>query len=155
MELTLDLSKQALKILTYLQENLRLGICFQERCRCKVYPCDLIKNEIDHKCFPTWVLQDRSFSNFGQFFARYPWHSFSNKVAGLQSTVKVLNFAGIKFRDFRDFWPFSRRFIPARSLQNQIPAKLNTYWVWDSLFLIFDESTILIPAYCISLLQQN
>ena len=48
MELTLDLSKQALKILTYLQENLRLDICFQERCICKVYPCDLIKNEIDH-----------------------------------------------------------------------------------------------------------
>ena len=73
------------------------------------------------------------------------------------ATLKVLNFASIKFRDFRDFWLFSRNFVPTKSLktaksQNWVPAKLNTWRVSDSLFPNFDEHMILIPAYRISLL---
>ena len=33
----------------------------------------------------------------------------------LFATLKVLNFAGIKFRDFREFWSNSRNLIPANS----------------------------------------
>ena len=40
-------------------------------------------------------------------------------------TLKVLNFAGIKFRDFCDFWSLSRNFVP---------AKLNICRIWDSFF---------------------
>ena len=50
-----------------------------------------------------------------------------------------LNFASIKFSDFRDFWPASWNFVPARSFKtaksrSKIPTKLNTCRVWDSLF---------------------
>ena len=65
---------------------------------------------------------------------------------------------GIKFRGylvswFRDFWPFSGNFVPAKSFKtkisrNCIPAEFEIlFW------LIYDQSMMMIPVYCISLLM--
>ena len=41
------------------------------------------------------------------------------KIRFFQIYLKVLNFAGTKFRDFHDFWPFSRNFVPAKSFKTK------------------------------------
>ena len=35
------------------------------------------------------------------------------------STLRAETFAGRNFRDFRDFWPFSRKFLPGKKLSEK------------------------------------
>ena len=53
--------------------------------------------------------------------------------------LKALNFVGVKFREFRNFWLFSRSFVP---------VKLNTCQVCD---FLFPNILILIPVHRTSL----
>ena len=53
--------------------------------------------------------------------------------------LKVLNFVGVKFREFRNFWLFLRSFVP---------VKLNTCQVCD---FLFPNILILIPVHRTSL----
>ena len=63
--------------------------------------------------------------------------------------LKVLNFAGTKFLDFREFWLFSQNFVPVKPKNREIeylPILIILF------FLIFDQGMILIVVYRISLL---
>ena len=60
-------------------------------------------------------------------------------LMGPSSAWKVLSFPGVKSRDFRDFWTFPQKFVPAKSLKttksrNQTIEKLNTCRVRDFIF---------------------
>ena len=61
--------------------------------------------------------------------------SLNTPLRPWKATLKVLSFTGIKFCDFRNFWPFWRNFVLyPRKVSNHKIAKLNSCRVWDSIF---------------------
>ena len=62
-------------------------------------------------------------------------------------TLNVLNFADFKFQDFRDFWPFSRNFVPLEKFQNHTFEKSNTHEIKYLPSLRFSSSYYLIKVW--------
>ena len=69
--------------------------------------------------------------------------------------IKVLNFAGIKFRDFFRFLIIFTKFCTRQKFQIHKIAKLDTYRIEILFFLVFDQNMILIPVCRISLLKTS
>lgn len=67
LEFTFNLNGEALKIHRYPQVTSLLEPSFQLSWRCRVYPCDFVKDALHHWDFLTWVLQDTSLK-FGKTF---------------------------------------------------------------------------------------
>ena len=68
-------------------------------------------SQAGHGIPPLCIEQTVVYLTLMQFTVDQSWKYFSSV------TLKVLNFMGIKFRDFRDFGPFLQNFVRTKSFK--------------------------------------